>query len=147
MHITRVRSCKIDNWTHEELDLMQSIGNERANLYWEGNKNKGGFSKPSSSASAQERKNFIKEKYVKKNWVDPNVGNPVDLFHKAVQAGHNAAEYIKKNTGASTTNTQNAGQPSPPVQFRKPEVSKLGTKEENNQTKAQTGQAGYALLT
>lgn len=131
MHITRVRSCKIDNWTHEELDLMQSIGNERANLYWEGDKSKGGFSKPSSSASAQQRKNFIKDKYVKKTWVDQAVGNPVELFHKAIQLQVNPADYIKKQTGTPTATSQNGPLGQSPVHFRKPEVSKIGTKDES----------------
>lgn len=142
MHITRVRSCKIDNWTQEELDLMQSIGNERANLYWEGDKSKGGFSKPSSSASAQQRKAFLKEKYIKKMWIDPAVGNPVDLFHKALQAGQNPSEYIKKHTGAPTAGHQNGGQSPTPVQFKKPEMAKLGTREENQQSKSHTAQPG-----
>jgi hypothetical protein len=118
MHITRVRSCKIDNWTLEELEQMQSIGNERANLYWEGKKSKGGFYKPSSDASAQTRKAFIKDKFVKKTWVDESVGNPVELFHQALKSGKNPAEYIKNR--ASSQPQQNNS---------KPELSKLAVKE------------------
>lgn len=89
MHITRVRSCKIDNWTAEELDVIQSIGNQRASAYWEGKKSKGGFNKPTSDASAQQRRSFIKEKYVKKVWVDESVGNPFEIYMKAVEQGKN----------------------------------------------------------
>ena len=138
MHITRVRSCKIDNWTNEELDLMQSIGNERANLYWEGDRTNGGFSKPSSSATPQQRKSFIKDKYVKKLWADAAVGNPVDLFIKAQQSGQNASEYIKKNTGVSAAKPQ-TGAPAPSsVTFKHPGVSKLGIREEEGTSKGPT---------
>lgn len=124
MHITRVRSCKIDNWTHEELDLMQSIGNDRANQYWEGKNNTTGFSKPSGSANATQRKSFIKEKYVKKVWADPVVGNPVELYHKALEKGVNPAEYIKAQTGHSTSASK---QTDSKVTFKKPELSKVNT--------------------
>jgi hypothetical protein len=118
---------------------MQSIGNERANLYWEG---KGGFSKPNSSASAQQRKSFIKDKYVKKLWADPAVGHPVELYHKAVQQGQNPAEYIKKHTGVTQENSQNLNKTQIASQFKKPEVAKLIIKEENHHTKGQTTQPG-----
>jgi len=107
---------------------MQSIGNERANLYWEGDKSKGGFSKPSSSASAPQRKVFIKDKYIKKLWADAAIGNPVELYTKAVQMGHNAAEYIKNNTGHSTAVTKNTPQSQAAGPVKKPEFGKLATK-------------------
>ena len=35
MHISKVRSCALDKWTHELVDSMEAVGNERANLFWE----------------------------------------------------------------------------------------------------------------
>jgi len=35
MHITRVRSTKLDNWNKADAKLLEIIGNKTANLYWE----------------------------------------------------------------------------------------------------------------
>ncbi len=35
MHITRVRSTKLDSWTRGDAKIMQTIGNKLANMYWE----------------------------------------------------------------------------------------------------------------
>ena len=103
---------------------MQSIGNDRANLYWEGKKGATGFAKPSGSATPQQRKSFIKEKYIKKVCEDADIGNPVELYHKAVEKGVNAAEYIRKNAGNSTTAPRQGDSKLP---FKKPELSKVST--------------------
>lgn len=33
--LTRVKSVKLDNWIQDHLDIMNAIGNEVANSYWE----------------------------------------------------------------------------------------------------------------
>ena len=121
MHITRVRSSKIDNWTHEELEQMQAIGNEWANLYWEGNKSRSSFSKPSNAATPQQRRSFIRDKYVKKLWIDESVGHPVELFHKAFAMGKPAFDYVRSfSTGVTNT-------PAP----EKPKIAKINTKDQS----------------
>lgn len=109
MHITRVRSCKIDNWTQDELNLMEAVGNERSNLYWEGNKKKSSYKKLSASASANERRMFMKEKYLKKSYVDSSVPNPVEVANKAIEAGKNPIEFVKKAMGQGAAETAETG--------------------------------------
>ena len=108
MHLTRVRSCKLDNWTQEDLSLMQLIGNGRANLYWEGKRQKGAGGKPTADSDASKRRTFLKEKYVKLTWADETVGNPVKLFEKAVSENKNPADYLKQHAanGASENSKQ-----------------------------------------
>jgi hypothetical protein len=128
MHITRVRSTKIDNWTQEELEQMQAVGNDWANRYWEGNKAKSTFNKPLTSASAQQRRSFIRDKYLKKMWVDESIGHPVELFRQAYAEGKNAYDFVRSQSST-------IDQP----QARKPELAKL----ELNQKEEPATQPGF----
>lgn len=125
MHITRVKSCKIDNWSMQELQLFQSIGNAIANKYWEGKTNSM-FRKPSEDASPNTRRVFIKEKYVKKTWTDETLGNPVEKYHQALQEGRNPALVLRATTSAP---------PVTKVGSNKPELGKLGVKEQTENGK------------
>lgn len=75
MHITRVRSTKLDSWTKEDAKLLEIIGNKTANLFWEGNLNNNQFSDGNYS-------NFIRRKYDQKLYVKKNVEDPVAYVEK-----------------------------------------------------------------
>lgn len=79
MHITRVRSTKLDSWTVADAKIMETIGNKLANMYWENKLD----SKPSSLSSGE----FIRMKYDMKKWVKPGVEDPVSAL---ISSGYSA---------------------------------------------------------
>jgi stromal membrane-associated protein len=65
-HISFVRSCTLDTWTMEQVRFMSSIGNAKANEYWEARLPRD-FRRPDAT-HPYELANFIREKYVSKRW-------------------------------------------------------------------------------
>ncbi|CAK9160197.1 unnamed protein product [Ilex paraguariensis] len=67
VHISKVRSATLDTWLPEQVAFIQSMGNEKANSYWEAelphNYDRVGI------------ENFIRAKYEEKRWV-PKDGKP-----------------------------------------------------------------------
>ncbi|CEH14013.1 Predicted GTPase-activating protein [Ceraceosorus bombacis] len=66
VHVSKVKSVDLDDWTEEQLDAAREWGNARANSYYEA-------SRPASvvnplSTTARADKTFWKEKYVEKRW-------------------------------------------------------------------------------
>jgi stromal membrane-associated protein len=54
----------MDKWSREQIDNMLAMGNERANEFWEQNIPED-FPRPNDEG---ERRNFIKNKYVRRIW-------------------------------------------------------------------------------
>jgi len=71
VHISKVKSVDLDDWTPEQLDAARSWGNERANAYYE-------HSRPSGGAppSSTRHKSFWQDKYVQKIWARPGPLEP-----------------------------------------------------------------------
>lgn len=67
VHITKVRSATLDTWLPEQVAFIQSMGNEKANSYWEAEL------PPNYDRVGIE--NFIRAKYDEKRWV-PKDGKP-----------------------------------------------------------------------
>ncbi|KAK4782318.1 hypothetical protein SAY86_016420 [Trapa natans] len=67
VHISKVRSATLDTWLPEQVTFIQSMGNERANSFWEAEL------PPNYDRVGIE--NFIRAKYDEKRWV-PRDGNP-----------------------------------------------------------------------
>eukprot|EP00808_Paulinella_micropora_P021223 g60780.t1 len=74
VHISTVRSTKIDNWNEEWVDFMEAMGNKRARAYWEARVGVG--VKPGPMDGDEVIDAFIRNKYVKKLYVKPNVQLP-----------------------------------------------------------------------
>ena len=80
-HISKVRSLDLDSWSASHVELMKAIGNRLANSVWEealqGGSNNLNTStsslqfwhKPGPESSREEKENFIKSKYLSKNFV------------------------------------------------------------------------------
>ncbi|KAF8029807.1 hypothetical protein BT93_E2282 [Corymbia citriodora subsp. variegata] len=64
VHISKVRSATLDTWLPEQVAFIQSMGNEKANSYWEAEL------PPNYGRVGIE--NFICAKYVEKRWVSRN---------------------------------------------------------------------------
>lgn len=73
-HISFVRSCTLDKWKEEEVLMMERVGNERANAYWEAML-PADYQRPASDDTSGMTK-FIRQKYELKKWVDPNARPP-----------------------------------------------------------------------
>ncbi|KAJ0046071.1 hypothetical protein Pint_04434 [Pistacia integerrima] len=61
VHISKVRSATLDTWLPEQVAFIQSMGNEKANSYWEAEL------PPNYDRVGIE--NFIRAKYEEKRWV------------------------------------------------------------------------------
>lgn len=69
-HISFVRSVTLDSWTDEQASIMENVGNEKSNLYWEANL-PANYPRPATDDLDGLTK-FIRSKYEYKKWVDPN---------------------------------------------------------------------------
>ncbi|OWM88681.1 hypothetical protein CDL15_Pgr002448 [Punica granatum] len=111
VHISKVRSATLDTWLPEQVAFIQSMGNERANSFWEAEL------PPNYDRVGIE--NFIRAKYEEKRWV-PRDGNsrspsrdheqtdPVDLPRPEQRSEH----ALVSNSGSSfehRTNTHASG--------------------------------------
>lgn len=73
-NISRVKSLTLDKWTPEEIAEMQSIGNERANAFWEAQLDPD-FKRPSWDAN-EDVASFITAKYVQRRWAQKQKPKP-----------------------------------------------------------------------
>ncbi|TVU38406.1 hypothetical protein EJB05_11774 [Eragrostis curvula] len=64
VHISKVRSATLDTWLPEQVSFIQSMGNEKANSYWEAEL------PPNYDRVGIE--NFIRAKYEDKRWIPRN---------------------------------------------------------------------------
>ncbi|XP_059645793.1 probable ADP-ribosylation factor GTPase-activating protein AGD15 [Cornus florida] len=72
VHISKVRSTNLDTWLPEQVAFMQSVGNKKANSYWEAEL------PPSFDRSGTEK--FIRAKYQEKKWASKKATQPVPVF-------------------------------------------------------------------
>ncbi|CAK61341.1 unnamed protein product (macronuclear) [Paramecium tetraurelia] len=83
-NITRVRSTKLDCWTQENVDMMDALGNDQ-NEYWESRLQKNNKIQP--SATPEEIKYFVQEKYVKRTWVKQGLADPKTRYTQCLMSG------------------------------------------------------------
>lgn len=62
------------SWTSEYIELLDNLGNEVSNSYWEF---KTPIKRPTINSNLDERIKFAVEKYVKKKYINPDVISPV----------------------------------------------------------------------
>jgi len=77
VHISFVRSVNLDQWKEKEVLAMENGGNKKVNLIFEANLNNN-TSKPSNTASGPVRERFIRDKYERRKFYDPNAFALVD---------------------------------------------------------------------
>lgn len=77
MHITRIRSTKLDDWIVGDYKVLETVGNQIANLYWE----HGLRGRPDNAIrSEDDRASFIKSKYQSKMWAMKGRKDPVTAY-------------------------------------------------------------------
>ena len=95
-HITLVRSCTLDSWTPSQLKIMESVGNEILNEYWE-KKLPLNFIRPNHSDPIG-IKRFIEQKYVEKRFIDENSIPPhLKISQNNTKSNPNLLEINKTN--------------------------------------------------
>lgn len=77
VHNSKVRSVMLDTWLPEQIAFVETMGNHKANRYWEAALPPG-FSKPHSDDMSALR-SFIVDKYVNKMYVDKQYSQPPTL--------------------------------------------------------------------
>ncbi|XP_031523027.1 stromal membrane-associated protein 1 isoform X9 [Papio anubis] len=68
VHISRVKSVNLDQWTAEQIQCMQDMGNTKARLLYEANLPEN-FRRPQTDQAVEF---FIRDKYEKKKYYDKN---------------------------------------------------------------------------
>nr|XP_033792982.1 stromal membrane-associated protein 1 isoform X1 [Geotrypetes seraphini] len=83
VHISRVKSVNLDQWTPEQIQCMQEMGNTRARLFYEANLPEN-FRRPQTDQSVEF---FIRDKYERKKYYDKSAVNAINISSsEAVQA-------------------------------------------------------------
>ncbi|EFO18325.1 hypothetical protein LOAG_10171 [Loa loa] len=85
-HISKVRSLDLDDWPMEYLNVMEAIGNKKANAVWEYNAPAG--RKPQATASREEKEKWIKVKYEGKRFL-PLITTDIPLGRQLLDAVFN----------------------------------------------------------
>ncbi|EAX90222.1 ARF GAP-like zinc finger-containing protein [Trichomonas vaginalis G3] len=122
-HITFVRSVNLDSWTDEQATVMESIGNEISNQYWEANL-PADYPRPATE-DLEGLTKFIRLKYELGKWADKSREPPNVLLKKGksvkkariIQSG--SAQPVSANSNpqpqqvqrSQSTNTFNFNQP------------------------------------
>ncbi|XP_077163429.1 stromal membrane-associated protein 1 isoform X2 [Paroedura picta] len=73
VHISRVKSVNLDQWTPEQIQCMQEMGNTKARLLYEANLPEN-FRRPQTDQAVEF---FIRDKYEKKKYYDKNAVNVI----------------------------------------------------------------------
>lgn len=71
VHVSKVRSLKLDTWTHNNIKLILNVSNEKFNKFYE-NLLTDTATKPSPNSSSGDREEYIKQKYVHKAYLKPS---------------------------------------------------------------------------
>lgn len=99
-HITFVRSCTLDSWTNEQAVVMESIGNEVSNQYWEA-RLPPDYPRPATDDLDGLTK-FIRMKYEMKKWVDPQAVAPHEVLAGGGQVQRRRKHHRKQESPESS---------------------------------------------
>uniref|UniRef100_A0A8C0HRL8 Small ArfGAP 1 n=1 Tax=Buteo japonicus TaxID=224669 RepID=A0A8C0HRL8_9AVES len=80
VHISRVKSVNLDQWTPEQIQCMQEMGNTKARLLYEANLPEN-FRRPQTDQAVEF---FIRDKYEKKKYYDKNAVNAFNVSKHTV---------------------------------------------------------------
>ncbi|XP_072354487.1 stromal membrane-associated protein 1 isoform X4 [Scyliorhinus torazame] len=75
VHISRVKSVNLDQWTPEQIQCMQDMGNTKARHLYEANLPEH-FRRPQTDQTVEF---FIRDKYEKKKYMDKNANNGITI--------------------------------------------------------------------
>lgn len=153
VHISKVRSATLDTWLPEQVAFIQSMGNEKANSYWEAEL------PPNYSRVGNE--NFIRTKYVEKRWVSRNEkmrspqntsGAKTPVYESSPDNGHQsgysnriepppAEKKISHSSNGEARATASENSTSSPAKVTQQVVAKTKPQEEVEKTKPEGSKA------
>ncbi|EAY18590.1 ARF GAP-like zinc finger-containing protein [Trichomonas vaginalis G3] len=136
-HISKVRSCSLDNWSLEQAYVMANVGNKIANEYWEANLPKD-FVRPVPT-NKMELALFIKRKYDQKLWTKPGIPP-----HLSIQPKKSLPKQNKRKSSH-----KRAHSPSNPVIQNQPSFEPINEAEEkpNNSPNLPTRSGSQIIFT
>lgn len=71
VHVSKVRSLRLDKMSENEYKLLSELGNDKVNKIWEsGLHHQKGWTKPSGGASRKAKEEWIKSKYLWKGFLE-----------------------------------------------------------------------------
>lgn len=94
VHVSKVRSLKLDSLGESEAKLILAIGNENANKIWEGGSQKG-WKKPHQHAGRKAKEEWIKSKYLWRGFIDfsqDDAKTHIEREEKSCKAMYEAAK-------------------------------------------------------
>ncbi|XP_004299472.1 PREDICTED: probable ADP-ribosylation factor GTPase-activating protein AGD15 [Fragaria vesca subsp. vesca] len=114
VHISKVRSTTLDTWLPEQIAFMESLGNEKANHYWEKEL------PPNEDRSEIEK--FIRAKYEGKKWVAKNAKQPAPELvemgtssNKLVEGGATSGKKLRRHSLEEAVLPTRLAEDAPPV--------------------------------
>ncbi|XP_072498680.1 stromal membrane-associated protein 1 isoform X5 [Notamacropus eugenii] len=135
VHISRVKSVNLDQWTPEQIQCMQDMGNTKARMLYEANLPEN-FRRPQTDQAVEF---FIRDKYEKKKYYDKNAVTVTNISSSDVlqplvssplqaAAEKNKLEKEKEKKKEEKKKEREPEKPSKPISAEKPQK-----KEEPNQ--------------
>lgn len=106
VHISKVRSATLDTWLPEQVAFIQSMGNEKANSYWEAEL------PPNYDRVGIE--NFIRAKYEDKRWVPRNGTSKPSSSVRDEKSQESPASANRSGHGHRSSFEQNRASPALP---------------------------------
>nr|XP_061792341.1 stromal membrane-associated protein 1-like [Nerophis lumbriciformis] len=121
VHISRVKSVNLDQWTPDQIQCIQDMGNTKARQLYEANLPEN-FRRPQTDQAVEF---FIRDKYEKKKYYSKNVtngGSPKDCIKKEKESerGRKVSSYTKKSEESTPVPKIS------PVKTSEPSVNLLG---------------------
>eukprot|EP00798_Chlamydomonas_sp_ICE-L_P010026 gene10026-7916_t len=107
VHISQVRSCNLDTWLPRQVEFLGTMGNFRANQYWEA-KLPAGFHRPPSGNPNPELVSFIRSKYCDRRYAPDGV-EPPNIDNYASHAFMQQLAASEPVAAATTTSAQQPG--------------------------------------
>lgn len=117
VHISRVKSVNLDQWTSEQIQSIQEMGNTKARQLYEANLPEN-FRRPQTDQAVEF---FIRDKYEKKKYYSKNVTNgssPKDKREKETDRGNKITSSTKSEESKPVSVS--------PVKLAEPSVNLLG---------------------
>ncbi|KAM0907399.1 hypothetical protein ACQ4PT_016153 [Festuca glaucescens] len=129
VHISKVRSATLDTWLPEQVAFIQSMGNEKANGYWEAEL------PPNYDRVGIE--NFIRAKYEDKRWIPRNGTSKLPSSARDEKSSESQASHASKGGhGQRSSFEQHRASPAATNKIA-PVASRMHTQQASPQPKAE----------
>ncbi|KAK1291195.1 putative ADP-ribosylation factor GTPase-activating protein AGD11 [Acorus calamus] len=99
VHISKVLSVKLDDWTDEQIESLEDMGgNAASNMIYEAYLPEN-IKKPRPDSSIEERSDFIRRKYELQQFLNSNVQISTTSSSNSFSSPHDKKDYEKQHNG------------------------------------------------